>query len=147
MTAADLAAANGHSGLAAFLGESLLSELLANLKIENRRLDCASCAQSSAKQHIQCTCDILLKYAACFVSCSMACLTSPRALAAAVMAAAAGTGSDQSPSHRKRSRAQRSFTAEDAQVRAPPPMSALMQRHRFHEHKHLAAAALYTCSL
>lgn len=42
VTAADLAAANGHSGLAAFLGESLLSELLANLKIENRRLDGAS---------------------------------------------------------------------------------------------------------
>ena len=42
MTAADLAAANGHSGLAAFLGESLLNELLANLKIENRRLDGAS---------------------------------------------------------------------------------------------------------
>lgn len=39
VTAADLAAANGHSGLAAFLGESLLNELLANLKIENRRLD------------------------------------------------------------------------------------------------------------
>ena len=39
VTAADLAAANGHSGLAAFLGESLLNELLGNLKIENRRLD------------------------------------------------------------------------------------------------------------
>jgi hypothetical protein len=43
VTAADLAAANGHSGLAAFLGESLLNELLANLKIENRRLDGALC--------------------------------------------------------------------------------------------------------
>ena len=50
VTAADLAAANGHSGLAAFLGESLLNELLANLKIENRRLDgasrCTSCSSS-----------------------------------------------------------------------------------------------------
>jgi len=34
------------------------------------------------------------------------------------MAAAAGTGLEQSPSHRKRTRAQRSFTAEDAQVNA-----------------------------
>ena len=40
--------------------------------------------------------------------------------AAAVMAAAAGSGLDQSPSHRKRTRAQRSFTTEDAQVIALP---------------------------
>lgn len=39
---------------------------------------------------------------------------------AAVMAAAAGSGLDQSPSHRKRTRAQRSFTAEDAQVGGLP---------------------------
>jgi hypothetical protein len=34
------------------------------------------------------------------------------------MVAAAGSGLDQSPSHRKRTRAQRSFTADDAQVLA-----------------------------
>lgn len=43
-TPADLAAANGHAGLAAFLGEALLSQLLLRLKPESRRdggrLDC-----------------------------------------------------------------------------------------------------------
>ena len=37
LTAADLASANGHAGLAAFLAEALLNELLLRLKPESRR--------------------------------------------------------------------------------------------------------------
>jgi len=62
------------------------------------------------------------------------------------MAAAAGTGSVQSPSHRKRTRAQRSFTAEDAQVIAPASALSNLSRGTTVSHIHFTSGrSMWPC--
>ena len=86
-----------------------------------RRAD-GSAAQLIGRRSARATRKSRLERAWCPITQNMAVNNpKPLACAAAVMAAAAGTGLERSPSHRKRSRAQRSFTTEDAQVIASPP--------------------------